>query len=62
MTTEAPRPTAETTPVTFQGAFSDAARLLHNAELECDLAKMERVEKLADSWINIAAMLKPESL
>jgi hypothetical protein len=46
--------------VTFQSAVANAARLLNNAELECDLAKMERIEKLADSWISIAAMLKPE--
>jgi hypothetical protein len=37
-------PTAET-------ALKDAARLLHAAELEIDLHKMERLEKLADSWI-----------
>jgi len=57
------QPAAGTAPgtVTFQGALADAARLLHHAELECDLAKMERIEKLADSWINIASLLKPDS-
>jgi hypothetical protein len=46
--------------VTFQSALDTAARLLHHAELECDLAKMERYEKLADSWVTIASLLKPE--
>lgn len=57
-----PVPEAVKETVTFQSALSDAARLLHHAELECDLAKMERYEKLADSWINIASMLKPGDL
>lgn len=48
--------------VTFQSALDTAARLLRNAELESDLARMERCEKLADSWINIASMLKPADL
>jgi len=48
--------------VTFTSALQTAARLLHNAEIECDLAKMERIEKLADSWIGIASMLKPGDL
>lgn len=58
MSEHAPGGVRET--VTFQSALDTAARLLHHAELECDLAKMERYEKLADSWINIASMLKPE--
>ncbi len=48
--------------VTFTSTLAEAARLLHYAELETDLAKMERYEKLADSWIDIAMMLKPEDL
>ena len=58
MSEAAPEGVRET--VTFGSALETAARLLHHAELECDLAKMERYEKLADSWINIASMLKPE--
>jgi hypothetical protein len=38
-------------------ALLNAARLLQNAEMETDLLKMERIEKLADSWIQIAGML-----
>jgi len=40
------------------GGSSQAARLLLNAELETDLYRMERVEKLADSWIAIASVLQ----
>ncbi|WP_171074358.1 hypothetical protein [Nonomuraea basaltis] len=43
--------------VTFNEAVINAARLLMNAELEPDLARMERVESLADSWIGIAVVL-----
>ena len=61
MTRQPDRDAAQET-VTFQSALATAARLLHHAELECDLAKMERIEKLADSWISIASMLKPGDL
>jgi hypothetical protein len=44
-------------PVTADTAMANAARLLRNAELETNLAVMERLEKLADSWIGIASML-----
>jgi hypothetical protein len=44
--------------VTFTAALQNAARLLQHAEMECDLAKMERYEKLADSWISMAGMLR----
>jgi hypothetical protein len=44
-------------PVTRPVALENAVRLLFNAEFEIDLAKMERYEKLADSWISIAGML-----
>jgi hypothetical protein len=58
------QPIADAAPetVTFGSALANAARLLNHAELECDLAKMERYEKLADSWIGIASMLKPADL
>jgi hypothetical protein len=42
---------------TVELALANAARLLHNAESETNLALMERLEKLADSWIGIASML-----
>lgn len=48
--------TASTAPPTFDEAISHAARLLRNAELEPDLHRMERVEKLADSWIAVAGL------
>lgn len=43
--------------VSAEGALANATRLLQGAELETDLRKMERLEKLADSWINIASLL-----
>ena len=43
--------------ITVQSALLNAARLLGNAELETDLSRMERMEKLADSWIAIASTL-----
>lgn len=45
---------ATTAPVTVDGAIGNAARLLQNAEMITDLALMERLERLADSWIAIA--------
>lgn len=50
-------PAARTASVTRDTALVNAVRLLDAAELEIDLAKMERYEHLADSWINIAGML-----
>lgn len=47
----------QTQPLTVDTALANAARLLHNAEVETNLALMERVEKLADSWIAIAGWL-----
>lgn len=38
-------------------AIANAARLLHNAETVTDLALMERLERLADSWVSIAEFL-----
>lgn len=43
--------------VSAEVALANAMRLLQGAELETDLRKMERLEKLADSWINIASLL-----
>lgn len=34
-----------------------AARLLNAAEMETNLALMERLEKLADSWLGLAGLL-----
>jgi hypothetical protein len=50
-------PGAGAASVTRDTALANAVRLLNAAEMECDLAKMERYEKLADSWIGIAGML-----
>lgn len=43
--------------VTVAVALKNAARLLHYAELETDLGKMERIESLADTWVSIASLL-----
>ena len=40
--------------MTFEQAIENATRILQAAELETNLAMMERLEKLADSWISIA--------
>jgi ketopantoate hydroxymethyltransferase len=48
-------PDTATARPTFDQAISHAARLLQNAELEADLHRMERVERLADSWLSMAA-------
>lgn len=40
--------------MTFEQAIDNAARLLQAAELETNLAMMERLERLADSWVSIA--------
>lgn len=40
--------------VTRESAIANAARLLRAAEMETNLMLMERLEKLADSWIVIA--------
>ena len=41
-------------PITSNSALVNASRLLHQAEMITDLAVMERIESLADSWIAIA--------
>lgn len=43
--------------LTVQVALANAARLLRDAEIETNLAMMERVEHLADSWLSMAALL-----
>ncbi|NUR64255.1 MAG: hypothetical protein HOQ47_00720 [Streptomyces sp.] len=49
---EPPAPTAE--PITTDSALANAGRLLHSAEMVTDHSLMQRLESLADSWINIA--------
>ena len=51
----AKQPTTER--LTVDVALANAARLLHAAELETNLALMERLEKLADSWLSMAGWL-----
>lgn len=51
--TDQPTETAPTVDV----ALANASRLLRNAEMETNLALMERLEKLADSWVSIAGLL-----
>lgn len=43
--------------ITADMALANAARLLQFAEAETDMAKMERFEKLGDSWVSIAGLL-----
>lgn len=44
--------------MTCTEAVENAARLLHEAEMErTNTVLMERLEKLADSWIAIAGLL-----
>lgn len=44
--------------LTCDGALANASRLLQAAEIETNLPLMERLEKLADSWVTIAALLQ----
>lgn len=41
---------------TSQEALGNAARLLRAAEMETNLALMERLEALADSWVDVARL------
>lgn len=50
------QPTTTTVP-TIDVALANAARLLNAAELDTNHATMERLEKLADSWVSIAGLL-----
>ncbi|MEU6279743.1 hypothetical protein [Streptomyces sp. NPDC047028] len=45
------------TPTTPIMAIENAARLLHAAELETNLALMERLDELATSWLSLAHLL-----
>lgn len=42
---------------TPEGALRNAVRLLRNAELETNLALMERLEGLADSWLAVSHLI-----
>lgn len=44
-------------PVTPDIALQNAARLLRAAELETNLALMERLDELATSWLSLAHLL-----
>ncbi|MFD4264036.1 hypothetical protein ACFWR9_42140 [Streptomyces sp. NPDC058534] len=44
-------------PVTPDDAIENAARLLRAAELETNLALMERLDELATSWLSLAHLL-----
>lgn len=50
----ADKPLVTNEPVTVAGALANAARLLTFAERETNLATMERLEALADSWNSLA--------
>jgi len=47
----------DTTATTVDIAIANAARLLYSAELETNTMLMERLERLADSWVSIAQFL-----
>lgn len=49
-------PTVPEPVTTSAQAMAHAVRLLHAAEGETDRGLMERYEKLADSWIALAAI------
>lgn len=44
-------------PITPDAAIRNAARLLRAAELETNLALMERLDELATSWLSLAHLL-----
>lgn len=49
-------------PVTREMAINNAARILRNAEMETNLALMERLERIADSWVVIAHLFPGEDV
>jgi hypothetical protein len=61
MDNDTPAPEPEQNPdiefITPGKALANAARLLYAAEMVTDLALMERLEGLADSWINFSQAL-----
>jgi hypothetical protein len=62
--TEAPMtgpPVPPTETLTIEDALANASRLLRAAEVETNIPLMERLEKLADSWVSIAALLHQRS-
>jgi hypothetical protein len=44
-------------PITPDAAIENAARLLRAAEMETNLALMERLDELATSWLGLAHLL-----
>ncbi|MCI3240280.1 hypothetical protein [Streptomyces spinosisporus] len=42
---------------TIEQALANAARLLEQAEMETNLALMERLDQLACSWLSMASLL-----
>lgn len=46
-----------TVPLSFDEALGHASRLLINAETITDHSLMERLEHLADTWVNIAGLI-----
>lgn len=57
MNDEDEAPVANVETISFDVAVANAARILQNAEMETNLALMERLEHLADSWLGLAGML-----
>ncbi|MFJ5259098.1 hypothetical protein ACIQAC_01305 [Streptomyces sp. NPDC088387] len=43
--------------LTVEQALANAARLLEQAEMETNLALMERLDELASSWLGMAHLL-----
>lgn len=56
MSTDGARPVTVDLPPSCDEALANAARILRNAETETDRHLMERYEKLADSWLSLAAI------
>lgn len=57
MSGEVPLTNPSVTAVTTDTALLNAVRLLQNAETITDLTLMQRLNDLADSWLEIAALL-----
>lgn len=53
-------PVTETEILSVEVALANSVRLLRIAEMETDRQLMERFERLADSWANVAALLMRE--
>lgn len=50
-----------TIPVTWQQAMDNAARILQNIEAETNLATVETLNRVADTWLTYASILAHES-